>query len=369
MTRLHALLAAAALVAATSSSSWAQSGDGGTPPKAGKPDKAAKAARAPRPPTRFFDSEEPIAVTLAANFGQLRRDRGAKAPWRPARISYAGPDGAPVDVPLRVRTRGIWRLKNCSFPPLRLNFGEPARNSPFDRLDKPKLVSYCRDNDTYEQYVLQELQLYRIHALLTPVSHKTRLLHATYVDSASGKRQSARYAFVLEEPDALAARLGGTVLDAKGAKAEDLDPYHAALVGVFQYLIGNSDWSVAALHNAELVRDSAFSVHLVPYDFDFAGAVNTPYAVADPKLNLPNVRQRLYRGHCAPEEDYARVLALFAEKKSAIYALYSREDPVGRLLRPQVAKETLSYFDDFYRTIGNSRRAKAEIVDACVRQQ
>jgi hypothetical protein len=334
----------------------------------GQRDTAARGPKPPRPPTRFFDTEEPLAVTFAADLDRLRRDRSDKAPWRPARLSYTAPDGQAVTLPVRARTRGIWRLKTCAFPPLRLDFaGKSARGTVFEGLDKPKVVNYCRDNDLHEQYVLQELQLYRVYAVLTPAAHRVRLLRVTYVDSVRARTATTRYAILLEEPKALAARLGGRLEEAKGASAGDFEPFNAALVGVFQYMIGNVDWSAAHLHNAEIVRDSTFTYLLVPYDFDYAGAVNAQYAVPDPRLNLASVRQRLFRGHCAPPEAFAQVAALFRAKKDAIYALY--RDPVGRLLRPQLARETLAYFDEFYRILESPASVRREFVDACVRAQ
>ncbi|HJU64529.1 MAG TPA: hypothetical protein VJ596_02580, partial [Gemmatimonadaceae bacterium] len=316
----------------------------------------------PRPPTRFYDTNDVLAVTLTTNLRELRRDKMEDAPWRPATFSYTAADGKAMVVPAQVRTRGIWRLKNCAFPPLRVNFGRDARESVFDRLDKPKLVNFCRDNDQYEQYILQEFQLYRIYALLTPLSHRTRLLRTTYTDSATGEVHATRYAILLEEPQELAKRMGMKMLEIQGAKAQDLEPYHAALVGVFQYLIGNSDWSARALHNAELMQDSASLYYVVPYDFDFSGAVNARYATPPPQLPIRSVRQRIYRGHCAPAAEYAKVFALFKEKKDAIYALY--RDPIGQLLNEQTRKQTLEYFDDFYEVIESPGVAQREIVGA-----
>jgi hypothetical protein len=52
---------------------------------------------------------------------------------------------------------------------MRMNFARAtSEGTPFWGLDMPKLTSVCRDDDTYEQYILQELQLYRIQNLLTP---------------------------------------------------------------------------------------------------------------------------------------------------------------------------------------------------------
>jgi len=321
-----------------------------------------------KPPTQpaLFRSDQPIEVTLTTNIGKIRGDKKDDPPWRPATLSYKGDDGSVVTVPLRARTRGIWRLRMCDFPPLRLNFkGDLTKGTIFHKLDKPKLVSYCQDNDRYEQYILQEYQLYRIYGLLTPYAHRVRLMKFSYADSASGKITAKRYGFIMEEPSAIAARLGGKVLEQKGAQPSDLDPFQDALFGVFKYFIGNTDFSVGGLHNVELFfANDGGPVSPIAYDFDFAGAINARYATPDPSLNLQTVRQRLFRGLCSDPAEYAKVFALFNEKKPEIYALYS--DSVGKLMDHGAVKSTLSYFDEFYETINDRRAAKREIVESCL---
>jgi hypothetical protein len=315
--------------------------------------------------TLFFDAQDPVEVTLTANIGKLRSDKNADPPWRPATMSYKGLDGNPLTVPLQARTRGIWRLRTCDFPPLRLNFsGETSKGSIFHNLDKPKLVSYCQDNDSYEQYILQEYQLYRIYQLLTPVSHRARLLRLTYADSASGKVRARRYGFVLEEPKAIAVRLGGKIMEQMGAGASDLDPDQDALLGVFQYMIGNTDFSIAGLHNVELLVKEDGSVLPIAYDFDFAGAVNARYATPPEMLHITSVRRRLFRGYCTDAAAYARAFAVFVEKKPQIYALYN--DEIGKLIDPGTIKETLRYFDEFYDTINDPRSARRSIIEPCI---
>lgn len=313
----------------------------------------------------LFRSEQPIEVTFTTNIGKIRGDKKDNPPWRPATISYKGDDGNLVTIPIQARTRGIWRLRMCDFPPLRLNFkGETTKGTIFHKLDKPKLVSYCQDNDYYEQYILQEYQLYRIYGLLTPMSHHVRLLKFAYADSGSGKIRARRYGFIMEEPGAMGARLGGKILEQKGAQPGDLDPFQDALFGVFQYFIGNTDFSIGGLHNVELFFSNDGTAAPVAYDFDFAGAVNARYAVPDQTLNLPNVRQRLFRGYCTNPEEYAKVFALFNEKKPQIYALYS--DSVGKLIDQGAVRSTLRYFDEFYETINDRRSAKGRILESCL---
>jgi hypothetical protein len=318
----------------------------------------------PHDPAPLFAAEEPITFTVTANFRQLRRDKKADAPWRTATITVADSAGAKVDIPIKVKTRGIWRLRECDFPPLRLDFAKSTvKQSLFAKLDKPKLVTHCRDNEEYEQYILQEFQLYRIYNLLTEYSHRVRLAHVTYADSGSGTVVATRYAFLEEEPDALAHRVGGIVLRQTGAGPSDLEPQAATVFGLFQYLIGNTDFSVPGLHNIELIGRGGDNIPIA-YDFDFTGAVNTRYATTDPSLPIKRVRERLFRGYCMPNETYPPAFALFNAKRDSITALY--HDPIGQLLKGNRVRETLEYFDDFYKTINDQGDAKALIINRCL---
>lgn len=331
--------------------------------------KIAKAAKDSGKVSRFFQSEEPLTLTLTTNLKRIKGDRGDNVPWRSATLSYAAPapDTGTIVVPLRIKTRGIWRLKNCDFPPIFLNFtSEAAKPTVFRGLDQVKLTSSCRNNDDYERYVLQEFQLYRMQRLITPASHAVRLVRMTYADSATGKKDATRYAFIEEEALMLAARLGGRMIKIKGATPADLEPMQTGLTGVFEYMIGNTDFGIGGLHNVELLALNTGEYLPVVYDFDFSGAVNTRYATVDPLYQkwIRTVRQRLYRGFCIPADVYPKVFAVFNAKKDSIYALY--RDPLGGLLPKDVVDETLKYYDEFYKTINNPRDVKSEIMDMCL---
>ena len=335
-------------------------------PKAKKADNdtTPKVPKAPDSP--LFKSESVIDATLTANFKAVKKDKSETAPWHAATIAYADSDapGGKRVVPLRVRTRGIWRLKNCDFPPLRFNFAnKEVKGSVFHDVDEPKLVSYCRNTTTYEQYVLQVFQLYRIYRLLTPVSHQVRLFRMSYADSASGKVESTHFAFIVEDPASVAARAGGKILKSQGAMPEDLQPETATISYLFQYMIGNTDFSISGLHNAELIALPNGSNLPIAYDFDFSGAVDATYAAPDVSLPIKTVRNRLYRGFCSENAEVTRLLPRFQEKKAAIYALYA--DPLGQLMAPRVVKETLAYFDEFYATIGNPKDVERKILKEC----
>jgi hypothetical protein len=237
----------------------------------------------------------------------------------------------------------------------------------FEGLDKPKLVNYCRDNDQYEQYLLQEVQLYRIYQLLTPLSHRVRLARMSYVDSASGKRDAERYALILEDPDQLANRHMSKLVKTKGATAADLEPKELALAYMYLFFIGNLDFSFNGLHNTELLGTLDGRILPVAYDFDYAGAINATYAVPPPNYNVPNVRTRKFLGPCEIAPEYAGAVNRLVEKKEAIYALY--HDEIGKLLKPNIVRETLQYFDDFYDQVRSQGDAERNVFRYCINRR
>jgi hypothetical protein len=324
----------------------------------------------PRRPSPLFTTTTPLEMTIAVNLRLIMRDRDTtkhEHPLRTATITYRDTSGKLVSLPAQVRVRGIWRLQNCQFPPLRLRMTKEAADpTVFDRERRPKLVTHCRDTDTYEQYVLQEYAIYRMQALVTPVALQSRLARATYVDSASGKPTATRAAILLEDEDNLAERLGGRVFEVKGVHIAQLEPYDTFVMSLFQYLIGNTDWSVPGLHNIQIIKaDSAeFPRHFaLAYDWDFTGLVRARYATPDPRLRIRTVRDRLYRGVCPSEPDLARAIATFNEQRAAMLAVY---DDIPGLERGE-ARAARDYIEDFFRIINDARRVRRDILGQCDR--
>lgn len=372
-TTIRTMRVAAALLL-VAGASVAQAQDTGKKAKKPKEAKAAadslkeagppKPKKMPAPP--MFASEKPLELTLTTNIKQIKKDKTADAPWRSATIAYTGDDGKAVTVPVRVKTRGVWRLKHCDFPPIRIKVADKAgKGTLLEDLDEPKLVTYCRNLDTYEQYVLQEAQLYRINRLVTDVSHKVRLVRLAYADSASGKVEVTRYSFLIEDPAQVARRASGVILDRKGATADDLDPDISALAFTFQFFIGNTDFSFGGLHNGEVIALADGRNLPVSYDFDFAGAIDATYAGVDPSLKVTRVRDRQFRGYCSHQAAYPKAFEQFIAKKDAIYALY--RDEIGQLISPNKVKSTLGYYDDFYESIKTPKDVQRNLFATCVK--
>ena len=313
----------------------------------------------------LFASDSVLQLVLRTDLRELMHNRDSLGDYRPASLIYSDASGARVTLAASVKARGHFRRqrRNCQFPPVRVRLAKGTKGTVFAKQGTLKLVTPCwAGRAEYEQYVLAEYLLYRVYNLLTPVSFRARLIHITFEDTTAKPRSPiTTYAFFLEDDDAMAARNDGKILEAQGATRDDLDRRHADVVAFFEYLIGNTDWSMSALHNIYLVQTSNGNVYPVAYDFDFSGAIDTPYATPDSALPIKSVRQRLFRGYCVSPADLTPVVALFNGRRAAIYALYDSLPALDR----KVAERTRRYFDQFFKTINDEGKLKGEVAQAC----
>ena len=315
----------------------------------------------PRDAAPLFDSHEVLELTLEGPLESVFKERSQESTEYPAAVSYVDASGQAVRVDLDLSTRGRRRLdpRICRFPPLRFDFPKSkVMETIFAGQDKVKLVTHCRDDrDEYEQYVLQEYLVYRVFNILSDLSFRVRLARITYVDLEESRDPLTRYAFLIEHKNRMAERNGWEILEVPAIDPVFFDPNQLGLVEVFQYMIGNTDWSAfraprgepECCHNTKAVGPVAGPAFSVPYDFDQSGVVSTRYASPDKRFGLRNVRQRLYRGICRPQEDLAQTVATFNEHREAIYALYRGQAN----LDPERLERMLEYYDDFYEVINN----------------
>jgi hypothetical protein len=315
----------------------------------------------------LFADDDVLAITLVAPLRDIFRDESDRQ--YPGTIELVGSDGEPVTLDVKVRARGNFRRENCDFPPLRLNLRkEQVEGTVFEGQDKMPLVSHCRDRSAYTQYLLKEYLAYRILNILTDSSYRVRLFDIRYVDSDKPDRAENHYAFVVEHHNAMAERLGVERVAVKKADRNQFDRSYAALALVFQYLIGNTDFSFVlgpdgedCCHNAQLVRRPDGAYLPIPYDFDYSGFVDPPYAVPPKQLKLRNIRERVYRGPCDERSDMDAAFARLQEQRDTIYALI-REQPG---LEERTRNDLVRYVDDFYQVLDNPDYRQREFFARC----
>ena len=208
----------------------------------------------------LFSSQEVIEFAIETDYGALRGDRTQDSEYRPAILRLTDDEGAARTIDIRVRTRGNFRLANCQFPPLRVNFPRTRMGGTvFDGQNGIKLVSHCRDGDSDEQNVIEEYLVYRTFNLLTDESFRVRLARVTYADGDDDD-PVVRYAFFIEEAEAMAERLGALYLEIQQANPRDFGTEQAVRFSVFQYMVGNTDWSMVSFHNTEVLQKTGVSM-------------------------------------------------------------------------------------------------------------
>lgn len=310
-----------------------------------------------------FASDAPLEMTIRTDLRTLLRDRGEDRKDHEGIVRIARAGGGVDSAAIELRTRGIFRRRPsvCGFPPLRLSIGRRAASgTPFDGERRIKLVTHCRNTDQYEQYVLQEYLIYKAYALLTELSLRTRLARVTYEDAAGREKPVTRYAILIEDERRLAERHRMRVVEDTGTPMARLDPSQTVFAAVFQYFIGNTDWSIRALHNIITLADSAGRIVPIPYDFDWSGVIATRYAQPDTSLRIRSVKERLYAGYCGPLEDFEPIFARFRRHRPAIEALYDLA-PLEQDNRDQARR----YYGEFFRLIDDPQRVRREMLKVC----
>ncbi|MDP8916550.1 MAG: hypothetical protein M3M95_05000 [Pseudomonadota bacterium] len=326
---------------------------------------APSSAAEPRP---LFADDGVLQLEIRGPIAQVSR---AEEP-APATLTLKG--AVPETHAIRLSPRGITRRRRetCSFPPLRVEFSaKPAATSLFRGQKRLKLVTHCRAPVRFQQYILLEYAAYRLFNLVTPSSFRVRLAQIDYV-GLDGELQTSRAGFFIEDIDDAARRNG-----AKEARVGDrvpasqLSPADAASFAVFQYMIGNLDWSMnrgpegrGCCHNSRLISPTGTAGPYVPVpdDFDFSGLVDAPYAVPPDSIDLPNVRVRLYRGYCGHNSKALAAIGAFRSKRAEFHSTLAGVSGLDGASRRKAA----AYLDGFFEEVASEERV-SRLLKPCIR--
>jgi len=310
----------------------------------------------------LFDSDQVMKFTLRGDLKTVFKDRRDDSEYYKATIRYMDNQGE-VDIPIKIKTRGHFRKQagNCQYPPLQLNFAKSSTpdNSVFWGHDKMKLVTPCQG----DQYVINEYMVYKLYNLITPKSFKARLVSVIYEDTVKNKISDPSFGILLEEEDQMAARNNSVSIEKIGLIPQNTQKEDFLKMAVFEYMIGNTDWSVQYQQNIKLITDdSTRAPFTVPYDFDHAGIVGAPYAHPAPELEMSSTRQRRYRGYCVTDmNEFKSTFGMFNQLKDDFYKLYDGNE----LLNTAYQKQTLKFLDQFYETINDPKKVNQEFSYPC----
>lgn len=295
----------------------------------------------------LFSVEEPMDLTLRFDIKNYQRGK-MKGEYMPVQLTYHVNDTLDINKKVRVKARGEFRRQHCILPPFWLNIRKAkVGNKYLEGTKRIKIVTHCKDSKQYEQYVIKEYLAYKIYSEISPYSFRVRLIRMKYIDTGRKNKETSSWAFMIEPEDMMAERLGVMSVKSDVVSMQYTDTLMMNVVGVYMFMIGNSDYSIAGRHNVKLIRrlDPIKPLPVpVPYDFDYAGIVNASYAIPGENLGLLSVTERYYLGPCRDDHHYLTAIDRIQKNRERINEIVESSP----YLDEKNKKEMLRYLEGYF---------------------
>lgn len=294
----------------------------------------------------LFTRDDILEMSLRFDITHYVRKK-SKEDYMDAILTYHISRDDSVNKMIRLKSRGEFRNGYCDFPPIVLNFKKTEFEiKDLQQLEKMKLVTHCQSGN--ESNLFKEYLIYKLYNVLTDTSFRVRLVKMNYINTFKASKPIHTYAFFIEPLKLLAERVNAVPIDVTTLTQRNIYPGMMDRMALFNYMIGNTDWSVPNQHNCKvLVQTNTDRLNLgtiVPYDFDYSGLVNASYAIPAEGLDIESVRERIYLGVCRDEEVFLNALKEFESKKEAFYRVIL-DFPY---LNERSKKDMIKYLDGFY---------------------
>lgn len=279
-------------------------------------------------------------------------------------LTYFISDKDSINKNIKLKSRGVMRNDICDFPPLMLNFKKAGfEKEDIKKIEKIKVVTHCDYGK--EDYLFMEYLVYKLYNVLTDYSFRVRLAKIDYINTAKKGKSISTYCFLVEPLNILAERIGQVPVQSLTLSQIHIIPALMDRMAIFNYMIGNTDWSVPNQHNCKILTGNGLNSSglgiAVPYDFDYAGIINTDYAVPYEGLGLKSVLERRYLGACRTREEYETALKEFRDKKAEFYRVIDEFS----LLDEKEKKGMKKYLDGFFDSLENEKELLNSFEQGC----
>jgi hypothetical protein len=311
----------------------------------------------------LFTNDEILNLSLRFDITHYKRKK-ANEEYINAILTYHINDKDSINKEIKLKSRGVMRNEYCDFPPIRLNFKKSEfQKSDLSKIEKLKMVTHCQDGN--EGYLFKEYLIYKLYNVLTDNSFRVRLVKIEYINTYKKSKPIYSYAFLIEPIEMLAERTNSVEVKSVNLTQKNIIPEMMDRMAIFNYLIGNTDWSVPNFHNCKVLSQIGINLSnlgiIVPYDFDYSGLVDADYAVPYEGLGLQSVRERRYVGICRTEDVFINALKEFSDKKEEFYKVIN-EFP---LLEEKEKIRMTQYLDTFYAGFDKRNSIVHDILSGC----
>ncbi len=281
--------------------------------------------------TELFKAQQPLPLKLRYSIRDLKKETNDST-YVPTELSFREADGTWRTIEAKIRTRGNYRLKNCYFPPVKLKIRKSvAEGTLFEGNKKLKLVVPCLLQKRKNDLILKEYLAYKLFETVSAYHFKTRLVEVHFEElRGNNQRDHQLMGILIEDIDNVADRHQGNELK-RSVHPLQQDNICCVKNDFFQFMIGNTDFSIAYQHNEKLLFIGTKTIP-IPYDFDMSGLVDASYAVVsqvqEEKLAITDVTQRLFRGFKRNPAVYQEIREEYLSHKAGMMEVIDAHQPL-----------------------------------------
>ena len=168
------------------------------------------------------------------------------------------------------------------------------------------------------------------------------------MDVNKPEKSFTAYGILIENEDELAERTNSVIVRSKNLTQKSMNTADMARLALFNYMIGNTDWSVPLQHNIKILKPMDLNtVKGIPvaYDFDYSGLVNAVYAAPCEELPIKTVLERHYLGICIGDEEFKPVIEEFGELKDQLLGTINDFEYLSNGQKKQASSYINSFFN------------------------
>lgn len=304
----------------------------------------------------LYEMDEVPTIILDTDQKHLIRHKN-KEEYQPAVTYLVDAVGDTTEWTTKVRARGNMRKKVCHNPPIKINFKEKQlKKAGYDSLDILKLVLQCRSNKGTISYVNKERLIYDLYGLIDTASMRAKIVNVEFWND--GEKKESLAGFLVETEDHYSKRLDSKIAESGKLNDSILKRDHYLKMTFFQYMIGNVDWAIRDKHNVEIIQTAQGKYIAVPYDFDYAGLVNTDYAVPHESLPIDEVTERLYMARGVNMGEALATADFFLQHQDKFYQFIHQ----APYLSERDRQDVIAYLEGFFSTMKNEKALKRAMV-------
>jgi len=292
---------------------------------------------------QLFENQDPLKIKLSYSNKVIQLETDDTT-YIKTNMSYWN-NNKWNDLEVSLRARGNFRRSKCYFPPIKMKIKKSkAEGSLFEGNKNLKLVVPCLLQDEKNDNIVQEFIAYKFYEKISPYHFKTRMVEIEFSEVKKNKTIIHDLkGFLIEDDKRVADRFEGKSFE-RYIHPKAMDDMTSIQNSMFQFMIGNTDFSVAYQHNGKLLYANK-KIYPLPYDFDLCGLVDASYAIVNSRLGIKNVKDRKYRGFKRDESIVYEVRDQLLEKKSELFQIVDSQESKFELSSEfQSTKEFLASF-------------------------